>query len=100
MSEPPITWEELETYQRIAGDLDGHVRCTRPDARVSDNTWRRIDDLRQRLWLAESTEIAPAFVQQLDADLRRHALDPRVLAALRRIAAADRVRADGGRGPG
>ena len=46
MSEPPITWEELETYQRFAGDLDGHVRCTRPDARVSDNTWRRIDDLR------------------------------------------------------
>jgi hypothetical protein len=97
MSEPPITWEELETYERFAGDLDGHVRSADPHARVPDSTWRRIDDLRQRLFLAQSTALAPAFAQQLDADLRRHAPDARVLAALRRIVAADRRHAGGGR---
>lgn len=88
-----ITLDALQTCRKFAGDLDGHVRSTCPLARVSDDIWRRIDDLRQRLMLAESVPVSPKFVPALEADLRRHVHDARVLQALRALVAADQAQA-------
>jgi hypothetical protein len=91
-----ITAPALVLYRRYDGDLDGLSRSADRNADVSDETWRIIDDLRQRAFIVAMGRGSESFSRKFEADLATYISDERarrefaLLVDSDRAAAADR----------
>ena len=94
MSKPAsVDAAQLELYCRYDGDMDGLSRSANRNAKVSEEVWRLIDDLRRRMFIVESGQGSLSFRAALESDLSKHVQSAQILDSLRHLVAADIERA-------
>ena len=81
--------EQLDLYCRYDGDMDALSRSADRNAKVSEEMWRLIDDLRQRMFIVESGQGSLSFRAALESDLSNRIQGKQILDSLLRLVAAD-----------
>jgi hypothetical protein len=83
-----ITAEKLRIYRRYNGDIDGfaHGHNTAGFSTISDDDWRTIDILWQRLALEQSVPCAESFRAETQRLLLEQVADAATVAQLKQLA--------------
>jgi hypothetical protein len=83
-----ITAEKLRIYQRYKGDIDGfsRVRDRHEMSVITDDDWRTIDILWQRLALEQSVPCAESFRTETQRLLSEQVADAATAAQLKQLA--------------
>jgi len=84
-----ITHEKLEIWSAFGGDIDGWARLPRGDRRrlkISDDEWKLIEELLNRLQLQGSGLASGDFDRETDELVRRASANNAVEGKLRALA--------------